>query len=269
MEVSYSTYQKGVFLKMDIERVPDLIKYLGFKESESFLIGDDALFCVKKKSRVKPNGLLSVKHNESERNESQKYGWYTHIIYFLFIQNHIFISCPHPKLLEEITENISCFRPTYKSCNLRELCNIKFYNINDDPIYVRRLNIQILGEECNKVASISLFGQNVLKSDAIKRLLKYDKDINAFNENPLFGVKQKTFNLNSIKLTYDDGTEKKHEEFSLNTDKFGNFSFFLRSITDIEHLHEIFEFMFKKNLFSYDLFLCPLKRSDEILKYIE
>ena len=83
MEVSYSTYQKGVFLKMDIERVPDLIKYLGFKESESFLIGDDALFCVKKKSRVKPNGLLSVKHNESERNESQKYGWYTRKILIL------------------------------------------------------------------------------------------------------------------------------------------------------------------------------------------
>jgi len=263
MEMEYSSYQKGLVLTINNMSPIDIINHLGLRKIDIVSIENNDLWVAQKKSRIEPTKFLL------NRVPQPINGWYTYEYYFFSIDSQIFVSCPHPKLLEEMIESLKIFHPIFKACNIDDLCNIKFYKQNDDSIFIKRINAQILGEANKKVVSISLFGNDVIKSDIIKKILNYDKEKNREDINPLFTCKPIIFVPNSIKLTFDDGTVTIREEFSLNTDKFGNFSFYLKTTKDLEKLYQIIKFLHTQKLLSFEFYISPLKRNIQSLNAVE
>lgn len=261
MDKIESLYEKSLLLRFEGD-ILNLIKHIGLKHKDTNPIGSNAfLWHTEKKTRIEPNKYLS------SRIPPHQNGWYTYDIYILSIEiefvKYIFISCPHPKLLSEINENLISFSPVFIACNLISLCNIKFQEESDDFLYIRRMNAQILGEENKKIVSIGLFGRNILKSATLRKIL----DFNSESDTNIFASKMLI--PNSIRVTYEDGKDRKNEEFSLNMDKFGNYSFFLRTLNDFEKLSYTFKFLHSKKCLNGECLESPLKRNEELIKYIE
>ncbi|MCD7931322.1 MAG: hypothetical protein LUH15_08115 [Tannerellaceae bacterium] len=146
------------------------------------------------------------------------------------------------------------------------LFNNNFYTkSNNELIFLKRVNAQILGEENKSVISVSLFGRDVLKSETLKKLLGE----NFLKENSSTNNSIKLFIPNSIRLTYEDGTEKRNEEFSLNMDKYGNYSFYLRKHSDFNKLIYMSIFLYCSDLFVENIYISPLTRNEQAIKIIE
>jgi hypothetical protein len=260
MDKIESLYEKGLLLRFEGD-IFDLIKHIGLKYKDTNSIGSNAfLWHTEKETKIAPNDYLSSRI----RVEGDMY---TYDIYILSIETefvkYIFISCPHLKLLSEIDKNLISFSPVFITCNLISLCNIKFQDESDDSLYIRRMNAQILGEENKKIVSIGLFGRNILKSATFRKIL----DFNSKNSTDIFSSKMLI--PNSIRLTLDNGKDRKNEEFSLNMDKFGNYSFFLRTLSDFEKLSYTLNFLHSKKCLNGECLESPLKRNEELIKYIE
>jgi hypothetical protein len=260
-----NSYEKSLLLRYEGE-IHSLIKHIGLKYKDTVSIGNSQLWCTEKKARLEPTKYLS------SRIPLNQNGWYTYEIYLLPIEaesvKYLLISCPHPKLFSSIIDEVAnfwqAFSPIFIVCNLISLCNIKFQDESDDFLYIRRMNAQILGEDNKKVVSIGLFGRNILKSATLRKILEFNSD----NDLDVFSAK-KMLIPNSIRLTYDDGKDRKNEEFSLNMDKFGNYSFFLRTLADFEKISYTFNFLLSKKCLNVESSESPLKRNIESLKYIE
>jgi hypothetical protein len=190
-----------------------------------------------------------------------------------------FIAAPILDLLLINTEN---FNNSYQILNLKKLFNINFLSEERKQLKISRINANINAEMSNSAQTITLFGDDLLKSNIIKYIVEgalWDKergnkniknvDMSKVKGGPFMSI-DNNFRLklepNSCKVTI---TIPNKDKYGINIDKYGNFSFYLKNKESYTSLITMLDNFFDFELFSYKSLIHPLRRSDESLKNIE
>jgi len=183
---------------------------------------------------------------------------------FLFVFQHqeskyIFCCLPNIKLFSYIFSNANY---TFFKFDLKNICS-SFFMLNDSPnITLTRLNGKLNYDKSDSVTAISLFGNNNLQSNVIRKFLQsYPESShieNPFDENPPL-IEPK-----SCRIQFSDNMYG----FGLNIDSTGNFSFYLSDNAQFLLFYEILKFSIDSNAF-IQADVSPLKRSVLSLQKVE
>ncbi len=190
---------------------------------------------------------------------------------------YFFIASPILDLLLKKTE---IFNNKYHLCNLKKFCNRNLLDIDRKNLRIARLTARINDEKSNLANSIVLYGEDILKSNIIRYILegKYWDFQNGENNIQLVDMyniigepftpigKIPKIEPNSCKIILN--IEADTTNYGLNIDKYGNYSFYLKSEQNILGLIKIIETLFELKLLEGITEYNPLLRSDEALNEI-
>lgn len=219
-------------------------------------------FKFKVRSKIAPSSSLVNKGIVDELSD----GRFVYPCYgFTLISKNLkgyFVAAPLRELLYQVRpKGVS----RYIRCDLKKVCHEQFVGDLNTFARLTRLNLMIGTEKGEKVSSAVLYGTNVVKSNTIQSITtgiyKDYPDNTDSNWSPFKQFKNandKKILPNSLRITWDKGTG---EMFSINTDKHGNFSFYLSEINKFVLQVELFKYLIKLNAMSNDQTQDPLKRS--------
>ncbi len=185
-------------------------------------IGDDGAYChVKLQSEAPPPPYLEslVK---SERHGNTVLYTYDVCVADTIIADHaaLILAGPTRRVLSEL-------RPPnllFVRFNLERICDDQFSSRSDPRVTLARVHARIYGEKGEAVKSITFYGRDVLKSQALRDVLR---GMRIAVDSPPFvrmlGSRSigRRLEIQSCRLLWEDGESL----FPLNIDKFGNLSF--------------------------------------------
>lgn len=184
----------------------------------------------------------------------------------------LLVASPLKELFDEIRPRASLF---YSKCDLSKVCTDQYRGSADPNIRITRLNARLYGEIADKANSVALYGKDVMASCALRNLLG-PKPIDDSGQElrvlqfgaPTTPSGSEEENLwldpNSCRLKLDDGSG---ETFNLNVDRFGNYSFFLREMTNVHGVFLILRYIVQIGALS-NTPIDPLKRSDTAIEEV-
>lgn len=192
-----------------------------------------------------------------KKPKSRKIGGETHYLYDCYLMEipqlnqdtplYLF-SSPFKNLLKDsINSSLKSMRSeklTFNFIDLSELI-ICLSKTNQNPdMTISRMNLQAIGPI--GVRSVALYGDDVLLSALFDSIKKYT-------------------NPSSVRLVYNEDSKN---TFSINTDRAGNWSFYLKKQQELYKLHKIFAFILDNELVRKTYNDPRLRRSlqDEILE---
>ena len=166
----------------------------------------------------------------------------------------------------------------YIASDLSKICDDQFKRPTNQDISITRLNIETNSEKDNKVNSAAIYGSDILSSILIRDLIfqridqnntSYKNTISSILDSKPFTAPFKNQHQirstlpTSCRLKYDNGKTK---PIGLNTDRFGNYSFFIAYSDDFFSIIEFFKYLSNIKALLTEIKIDPLKRSKESLK---
>ncbi len=221
---------------------------------ERFPDGQGAYGCVHVVDREPPTSYLRNKVEKTEKG--YRYRAYVADVILNGFKG-VLLAVPWRELLPKLrpSEEVK-----YARCSLRAILNDQFSGSHDPNISISCLYARHYGDP--KVASLALYGKDVLTSDVVTDIL--GNEVTMGRELPFSPNESGHARIepNSCRLKWDDGSG---EAVSLNVDRFGNFSFFMRRPDELISILAILQYIDALSAMSRDLEIEPWKRSETAL----
>ena len=261
-------YERSILVNnKSIGSVEDFLKLLSLKSFQTNQIGDNDRIVIIGQFESTKEPIRSIE-NKAFMVKKGLFNYEIYIIPFSINGALSFIlTAPNPKVLDELSSKIESSNLLFIACELKSICNSKYYEDDSEFISITRINAQVPDEK-SKINSIGLYGPNVIKSETLKKIFTEPVASISLSDGGPFNPKNHHPSIipNSIKLVYDDGSNSK---FSLNIDKFGNCSFYLRNIQNFQGLMKIMNQLEERKSFQVSLKINPVKRDPSALQAVE
>lgn len=145
-------------------------------------------------------------------------------------QRLMFFGAPFKELLKDAINSslpkVKSEKVSFHYVDLSGLVKILRTTVKSPSISISRMNLQVTGEM--GLRSLALYGEDVLLSSVYgsESVQRYTKP-------------------SSLRMNYSDDPSRM---FALSTDRFGNWSFYLRKKNELSTLNKIFDFLISNNL---------------------
>ena len=244
-------------------RLRELKDFLGVKILRHYtsISGEENYVMLKFKTEIEPY-LTSVRKVVEKGSDSK----YIYRVYLADVkisrENYgILIVAPMKEIIKELVLRVEDV--AFTKCDLNLILNDQYKGSKDSKVNVTRLNARNFKD--TKVRSIALYGEDIVsvKSQVLKDILgsKLLRDI----KGPFTPEKHEPIiEPNSSRLNWDDGATN----YGLNIDNFGNFSFYLRTIKDLDGIINILEYVNQIGAFNNSVYVNPIERSDKALNRV-
>ena len=261
----YGIYYRGVTFDFTDKELQDFLSK--YKEHGLEFSTEDEkcnVYCLKCKSEISPPSYFKKDGNEEYQKEDNLFVYFLIFIVFKCGEvNKCLLASHSEDILLAITEKeVKSFFLT----DISELCNKNFKPTERHFLSIIRLSAAVNTEDDGEVTGMMFYGKDILNSKTIK-LIMQQKDV---TDNLFTKVSKENLPAllpNSCRLLFNDGALK----FSLNTDRYGNFSFVITKeyYDNFRALAIIFKTI--TNLCCFDKMSTynPLKRSARALKEVE
>ena len=177
----------------------------------------------------------------------------------------LLLATPAPEYMAEIIRDEGAM---YARCDLARLCNHHLSASHTPYVAVSRFNGRIYNDVGVKLSTFTLYGDDVLQSQLIRNIIEaqgLDPDQDPFSS-PIAGshsAGKVTVEVNACRIKWTGSVK-----FGLNVDRFGNFSFYLKSADDLTAIHELLAYLLKLKALIVDTRRLPMKRSAESLERV-
>jgi len=254
-------YFRGFFLenKTDIIKLRDLginFKLLDLSSSNSFKVYKG----IKTSNEPPTSNIKKIKSDFDAIGNPVNYKYPVFLFVFTHLESkYIFCCLPNIRLFSYIFSNSNYF---FYKFDLKIICS-RFFMLTTPPkITLTRLNGKLNYDKSASVTAISLYGNNNLQSNVIRKFLKLYPE-SSHIENP-FDEDTPLIEPKSCRIQYSDNING----FGLNIDSTGNFSFYLSDNTQFSFFYDILKFAIESNAF-IQADTSPLKRSVLSLQKVE
>ncbi|HEY1174472.1 MAG TPA: hypothetical protein VGH19_24115 [Verrucomicrobiae bacterium] len=179
-----------------------------------------------------------------------------------------FLVCtPFPAVFNEIFKGSA---PSFFRNDLRKVCDDQFSAVGDGNAKVVRLHCKLGGDKGERISSLTCIGKNVVTSAVMRDILSFDAKKGAratpFGPGALaHGVVKRDLDPVSCRIKWDDGTEN---GVSLNMDRYGNFSFYLKQYDAISEFYPLLRYLSDVGAIVSSN-INPVLRSDEALHEVD
>jgi len=227
-----------------------------------------------------PRSLLELYLNDNKT--TYEYPIFVSTVTLGFITG-ILLSAPSEMVLKLINGEAKGNHYIYYRVNLYPLCHDQYLGSSNINISITRLNLRWIYEATKAVSSITLYGKNVVNSDAFRfltqRYKELAKDDPSFKHNwgdmedtPFVPIEKlpnkiRLIEPKALKLTYQTASEKNESALHINIDSFGNFAFQINGLDGISKLVIFLEYLHKVGSQSTTE-IYPLLRPSEALSRI-
>ena len=173
----------------------------------------------------------------------------------------VLIAAPMRELLIDVRQKNEVI---YCRCDLHAILNDQFIGPRETRVNITRLNARIFGD--SRAKSIVLYGKGLTTAGVLKDILGKELIKREDGPFPKVNTGESRLEPSSCRLVWDDG--KTAKPFALNIDIFGNYSFFLREMNEIQSLINILSYINDLDAIKADVEIDPLKRSSTALERI-
>lgn len=256
-------YRAIIVDRGDLSAVAAADKVFGKRAKEKESLSAGALCRVRLESPTRPPSYLEQRLPQRTKGDTVLYS------YDLCVSDIVtpaspglLVAGPIRKVLGELQSS-----GKYFWLDLSAICDDQFTAQSDTRVTVSRLHLRLYGERAEAASSTTIYGRDVVKSRAVRDLLRgrrIDVTRPPFQRLATLKKTERSLDVSSCRLVWDDG----HQRFALNVDHFGNFSFRFTGPQSVDGINALLDYAHQQRALGVTD-LDPTRRSDASMTAVQ